>query len=88
MNDLATFIVINIDESTKIPSDLVEALKKNGWMMVRKDSIFVLPWEKILHENGKNVPELMKRVEDVRLTLRRLRMRYSIKTMGADQVPT
>lgn len=88
MNDLATFIVINMEDNTKIPVDLVDALKKNGWLMVRKNSIFVLPWERILEGNGKDVRELMTRIEDVRLTLRKLRMKYSIRTMGADQVPT
>jgi hypothetical protein len=88
MNDLATFIVINMDQKSKIPVDLVEALKKNGWMMVRENSIFVLPWERILEQNGKDVSELMMRIEDVRLTLRKLSMKYSIRTMGSDQLPT
>jgi hypothetical protein len=88
MNDLATFIVINVDQNTKIPVDLVDVLKKHGWMMVRKNSIFVLPWQRILEANGKDVSELMARIEDVRITLRRLGMDYDIRTMGADQVPT
>ena len=88
MSDLATFVVINTDQKQKIPEDLVDVLKKHGWMMVRKDSIFVLPWEKILEQNGKDVSELMMRVEEVRIMLRRLRMDYSIRTMGADQLPT
>jgi hypothetical protein len=87
MSDLATFVVINTDQKQSIPEDLVDVLKKHGWMMVREDSIFVLPWERILKQNGKDVSELMMRIEEVRITLRRLRMDYSIKTMGADQVP-
>ena len=88
MNDLATFIVINMKQNAKVPADLMEVLKANGWMMVRENSIFVLPWEKILDQNGKNVAELMERIEFVRMTLRNLRLDYSITTMGADQVPT
>ncbi|MEE9115938.1 MAG: hypothetical protein V3U09_03475 [Thermoplasmata archaeon] len=88
MNDLATFIVINMDQNAKIPLDLVEVLKKHGWMMVRKNSIFVLPWQRILDANGKDVSELMARIENVRLTLRKLRMDYDIRTMGSDQIPT
>jgi hypothetical protein len=88
MSDLATFVVLNTDQKQKIPVDLVDVLKKHGWLMVRKDAIFVLPWEKILEQNGKDVSELMMRIEEVRITLRRLRMDYSIRTMGADQVPT
>jgi hypothetical protein len=88
MKDLATFIVINMKDNIKIPSDLVEALKTNGWMMVKENSIFVLPWEKILTENGKDVGELMERIEDVRMTLRKLRLDYSISTMGKNQMPS
>ena len=88
MKDLATFIVINMKENAKIPADLVEALKKNGWLMVRNNSTFVLLWESILEKNGKNVGELMGRVEDVRVMLRRLNMKYKIRTKGADQTPT
>jgi hypothetical protein len=88
MNDLSTFIVINMENKAKIPVDLVEVLKRNGWLMVRKNSIFVLPWERILNGNGKDVRELMTRIEDVRMTLRRLRLKYSIRTMGSDEVPT
>lgn len=88
MNDLATFIVINMKQNVKIPVDLMEVLKANGWMMVRENSIFVLPWEKILSQNGKNVAELMEKIEHVRMTLRKLRLDYSIRTMGADEVPT
>ncbi len=88
MNDLATFIVINMDQNAKIPADLMEVLKKHGWMMVRKNSIFVLPWERILKANGKDVSELMARVENVRLTLRKLELDYDIRTMGSDQIPT
>ena len=88
MNDLATFIVINMDQNAKIPEDLVEVLKKHGWMMVRENSIFVLPWERILEANGKDVGELMARIENVRLTLRKLGLDYDIRTMGSDQIPT
>lgn len=88
MNDLATFIVINLDQNAKIPVDLVEVLKKHGWMMVRKNSLFVLPWQRILEANGKDVSELMARIEEVRLTLRRLGMKYDIRTMGSDHIPT
>jgi len=88
MNDLATFVVINMDQNVKIPEDLVSALKENGWMMVRKDSIFVLPWERILEQNGKDVRKLVSCVENVRVTLRKLGMRYKIRTMGADKLPT
>ncbi len=88
MNELATFVVINVDQDTKIPEDLVSALKKNGWMMVRKNSIFVLPWEKTLEQNGKDVKKLVSCVENVRLTLRKLGMRYKIRTMGEGTIPT
>jgi hypothetical protein len=88
MNDLATCVIINTDQKQKIPEDLMDLLKKQGWMMVREGSTFVLPWERILEQNGKDVSELMMRIEEVRITLRRFRMDYSIKTMGADQVPT
>lgn len=87
MNDLATFVVIKTDQKQKIPADLLDVLKKHGWMMVREGSIFALPWERILEQNGKDVSELMMRVEEVRVMLRKLRMNYSISTMGADQVP-
>ena len=88
MNDLATFVVINMKDNVKIPSDLVDALKANGWMMVKENSIFALPWEKILAENGKDVGELMERIEYVRMTLRKLKLDYTISTMGKNQVPT
>ncbi len=88
MNDLATFIVINMKDNVKIPADLVQALKANGWMMVKENSIFVLPWEKTLAENGKDVGELMERIEYVRMTLRKLGLDYSISTMGKNQMPT
>ncbi len=88
MKDLATFIVINMKENAKIPADLVETLKKNGWLMIRDNSTFVLLWEKVLEKNGKDAGELMGRIEDVRVMLRRLNLRYKIRTMGADQTPT
>ncbi len=88
MNDLATFVVINVKEKSKLPEELMEALKKNGWMMVRENSIFALPWKNILEMDGSDVPELMKRIENVRVILRKLRLDYRIDTMGANQVPT
>jgi hypothetical protein len=87
MNDLATFIVINVDRDKKIPRELVETLKRNGWMMVKENSIFVLAWEKILAENGQNARALLTRIEDVRMTLRQLRVKYEIRTLKAQDTP-
>lgn len=87
MNDLATFIVINLDRDKNIPKELVEALRRNGWMMVKENSIFVLAWEKILAENGQDARALLTRIEDVRITLRQLRVRYEIRTLKAQDTP-
>lgn len=88
MNDLATFIVINTEETKELPEDVMEVLKRNGWMVVKEGTIFVLPWQKILEENGGDPRELLTRVEDVRLTLKKLKVSFSIRTMGKDKMPT
>ncbi|MFQ6059893.1 MAG: hypothetical protein ACE5KV_01165 [Thermoplasmata archaeon] len=82
MKDLATFIVVNLDQNEEVPDELMRVLKKNGWMVVREHSIFVLPWERIVAEDGEEARELLTRIEEVRTTLRKLKIRYVIKTLG------
>ncbi|UCD93155.1 MAG: hypothetical protein JSV43_04440 [Methanobacteriota archaeon] len=84
MNDLSTFIIVNLDGGRTIPEELMKVLKENGWMMVKKDSIFALPWEKILKENNTNAEDLFARIENVRATLKKLRVDYKIRTMEED----
>lgn len=81
MNDLATFIIVNLDGGREIPEELMKVLKENGWMMIKEDSIFALPWEKILKENNTDAQDLLARIENVRLTLRTLKVEYKIRTV-------
>lgn len=81
MNDLATFVIINLDGGKKMPEELLKTLEENGWMMVKDGCIFALPWDKILRENNTNAQDLLTRIENVRVTLKRLGVEYKIRTM-------
>ncbi|MFQ5884493.1 MAG: hypothetical protein ACE5IO_05270 [Thermoplasmata archaeon] len=88
MNDLATFIIVNMDGGRDIPKELMKVLKENGWMMVKEDSIFALPWEKILKENNTDAQDLLARIENVRSILRKLRVDYKIRTVAEEASET
>ena len=84
-NKLITFMILK-KVGEKLPDDLKDILKNQGWQVLRPGHIYALFWDQVLVKDTSTTDKLMERVVEVHKIASKLGVKHMFKTVKTSEV--